>query len=90
MTQEEMLNKMWSSDRQEWTNRINSCKNCTGRECKSPFFGYQLEMYYSRDSERTKIFNVPCKYRDRITDVNNPSIHDRWKNRYNSTDSYKR
>ena len=66
MTQQELFDKLWKSDQTEWNMRVKLCEGCNGSICKSPFLGYVLEMYYSKDSGRTLLKNVPCKYADRV------------------------
>jgi hypothetical protein len=77
MTQDELYKKLWKSDQTEWDVRVKQCTGCNGTKCQSPFMGYVLEMSYSRDSERTKLFNVPCKYHNKINNLSkdNDNIH---------------
>ena len=82
MTRTELFNKMWWSDQVEWQIRQKQCEGCKGKVCRSPFKGYVLEMQYSKDSQRTKIFNVPCKYHDQTqsmehSPLTNISIYDK-------------
>ena len=66
MTQTDLYNKLWKSDQTEWDMRVKQCEGCKGKVCRSSFFGYVLEMVYSKDMRRTRLVNVPCVYAEEL------------------------